>query len=382
MAQKACSFLASALNNDNLKIGVYHNLFDSMKYALKPSQSFLEFITMKDGKKNFGNLELLLEMEKKYPGIFTKVMTSFDKAKLYKEALDKDGKPITISWENALRAFYLSNKYIGITDETEDIARVFAERGISQEIFDEAKSIREKNIKNDVKDHILGESLKEETILESIEKLREQIDGQLLDSKKIVDDLYDKQFTYEWLNKNDPRNFIIGLYCTCCATITSNLYGKNIAISSIESPDVQNIVVKDSKGEIISKGTMYINRKMGYAVINDFEMNRRYRNHEEGIGEYSADKNSKEEKERILIFKAFQRGINDFVKKYNEKNPDKPIKQVNVGMGYNRLKAQVENFKKAKHNLDVPSEYCFRDTETNQYILYNDDKVMDTTEER
>lgn len=187
----------------------------------------------------------------------------------------------------------------------------------------------------------------------------------------MIEELYDKQFTYEWLSKNDPHNAIMGLFCSCCGTITSKSYGKDIARSSVIAPDVQNLVVRNSKGDIISKGTMYVNKDRGYAVINDFELNEKYRNHESSSGRYNVEETSPEEQDRELIFKAFQRGLKAFIEEYDRQNPEKPLTQVNIGMGYNRLKKQVERFKKATSNLTVPSEYNFQDAMANaQYILY------------
>ena len=136
----------------------------------------------------------------------------------------------------------------------------------------------------------------------------------------------------------------------------------------------ENIVVRNSNGNIISKGTMYLNKNQGYAVINDFELNDQYRHHEKSEGRYDVEENSKDEKERELIFKAFQRGLKAFTEKYDQKNPSKPIKQINIGMGYNRLKKQVERFKKETSNLTVPAEYSFKDAESMQYILYKKDE--------
>ena len=48
-----------------------------------------------------------------------------------------------------------------------------------------------------------------------------------------------------------------------------------------------------------------------------------------------------------MIFKAFQRGLRAFIEEYDRQNPKNPLTQINIGMGYNRLKRQVERFKKA-----------------------------------
>ena len=82
-------------------------------------------------------------------------------------------------------------------------------------------------------------------------------------------------------------------------------------------------------------------------------------------------------KERDLIFAAFQRGIKAFVEAYDEHHPDNPLKQINVGMGYNRLKRNVEQFEKATELLTVPSKYSFADAKELQYVLYKREEQKD-----
>lgn len=342
-----------------------------MPLDVVPDQEFLQFISIQGDKKNLPNLEPILNLERDYPGMFIKVMTNFNEAKLCRETIDESGKPKKVSWEEALKIFYLSNKYIGVTKENKDIAKIFGERGLSQELFDRANELRQEARGANIPEYILGETLREETILENIERIKKQTEEELRGGRQIIEELYDKQFVYEWLSKNDPHNAIMGLFCSCCGTITSQFYGKDIARASVIAPDVQNLVVRNSKGDIISKGTMYINKDRGYAVINDFELNGKYRDHEESIGRYSVEETSPEEQNRELIFKAFQRGLKSFIEEYDKKNPEKPLTQINIGMGYNRLKKQVERFKKATSNLTVPPEYSFHDAMNDeQYILY------------
>lgn len=313
-----------------------------MPLDVVPNQEFLEFISIQGDKKNLQNLELILNLERNYPGMFIEVMSNFDKAKSYRETLDDSGKPIKVSWEEALKKFYLSNKYVGVTKENADIAKLFGGKGLSQDVFDRANELRQKAKGANVPEHILGQPIREETILESIERIKGQTEEELASGREMIEELYDKQFTYEWLSKNDPHNAIMGLFCSCCGTITSKSYGKDIARSSVIAPDVQNLVVRNSKGDIISKGTMYVNKDRGYAVINDFELNQKYRNHESSSGRYNVEETSPEEQDRELIFKAFQRGLKAFIEEYDRQNPEKPLTQVNIGMGYNRLKKQPQ----------------------------------------
>ena len=105
-----------------------------MPLDVVPSQEFLKFISIQGDKKNLQNLELILNLERNYPGMFIKVMSNFDEAKSYRETLDDSGKPIKVSWEEALKKFYLSNKYVGVTKENADIAELFGGKGLSQEV--------------------------------------------------------------------------------------------------------------------------------------------------------------------------------------------------------------------------------------------------------
>ena len=204
-----------------------------MPLDVQPNQEFLKFISIQGDKKNLQNLDLILNLERNYPGMFIKVMSNFDEAKSYRETLDDSGKPIKVSWEEALKKFYLSNKYVGVTKENADIAELFGGKGLSQEVFDRANKLRQKAKGANVPEHILGQPIREETILESIEKIKRQTEVELASGREMIEELYDKQFTYEWLSKNDPHNAIMGLFCSCCGTITSQFYGKDIARSSV-----------------------------------------------------------------------------------------------------------------------------------------------------
>lgn len=380
IGQKASSTLRDFLKTETMKIGMFQKLFKNMPDEIKANQEFLDFISVKEGKgknKEFPNLELLLELENTCPGIFTKVMTNFDSAKKYRKTIGNDGKPQVRSWKEALQTFYCTERYNGVDETNRDIAELFSSIGLNQSILNSASNLRKIALERGITEHILGEPLTEETIAESIKRMKNEPNENLGETKSVINDLYEKKFTYEWLSKKDPINFIIGLYTDCCATITSNYYGKDIVVASITEPDVQNIVIRESgtdgsKGRIISKGTMYVNRKQGYAVINDFELDRKYKKGEKRQpGRYEDEDSKTKSEDRELIYKAYQRGINDFVKMYNIKNPQKPIDVVTVGWDYNRLKKQIERCETAKSSHVVPSEYNFEDTLRKQYVLYS-----------
>ena len=394
MSQKASSVLAKIVNNSSLKVGEFHRIFDSLSPDGEFVDSeFLSFISISSKKGYYDNLELLMELEKEKPGIFEKVMTSFEEAKKCRNSQSKDGLPILLSWREALTAFYSTKRFSGVTKANSDIAKEFSKYpGISQDIFDLASSLRKEAIENDVPEHIVGKPIKEDSILASIEKIKNSTETELAKSEELIEDLYKKQFTYEWLSKRAPENGILGsIFCNCCANLKSAYYGRKIAINSITAKDVQNLVVRDNNGEIIGKCTLYANEELRYCVINDFEINDKYKKTEDRRtdafgGRYSGDLKEEsektptekvEDKNRALIFDAFIRGIMKFVEEYNLSHPDEPIEQINVGMGYNKLKKQTEMFEKATELLEVPAEYSFADAQLEQYVLYKRPKEAD-----
>lgn len=377
LGQKATMILRDMIDSNTLKIKDISNLLINTTMQEESDEDFLKFVSQRNGKKNFKNLQMLLKLEAEYPGIFSKIMTSFKEAKKERNSINENGKPIRLSWEDAFKKFFQNKKYDRVTEDNKDIAAVFGERGLSQEIFDEASIMRLIAIDEGTSEHILDKPIKEETLIESIEKIQTKTREDLIKTKELIEEQFEHNFTYEWLSKNDPRNFIIGLFTSCCATISSDSYGQDIARASILEPDVQNLVVKDRKGNIISKGVVYVNTLYGYAVINDFELNEKYKNHERGGGRYDVEETSKEEQEREQIFNAFKRGLSAFIEEYDKLHPDNPLQQITVGMGYNRLKRQVERFKKAKYALDVPLDYQFLDAETDQHILYDREEEIE-----
>lgn len=371
LAQKASSVLATIIKSNLISDQDLENISRVLTEKSTPNADFVKFIGHKGADGKLDNLEMLLILEHSYPGLFAKTMTSFDIAKTFRVALGPNGTPVKVAWTDALIKFYQQISYAGVSDENRDIADLFIRHGVDQEDFVTALELRERAKKDKIPAHILGEELTETTILESIEKIKNQTENLLQDSKVLIDELYEKQFTYEMLSKHDPRNAIMGLYTSCCGTITSVFYGSEIAKATITQSDVQNMVVKNYMGEIVAKGTLYVNAKNGYAVFNDFELNEKYKKHETTDGFYNVPETSPERKERDMIFEAFKRGVLAFVAKYDELHPDKPINYVTVGVGHNRLNEQLEHYEESTKLLDVPADYEFEDAGMVQKVLYD-----------
>ena len=97
--------------------------------------------------------------------------------------------------------------------------------------------------------------------------------------------------------------------------------------ASILHPDCQNLVIRDEKGKIVAKSTLYINREQGYGVFNNVEIN------------HSIIDEEKIEK----IYEKYMKAVNDFAHRYNELNVSKPLEIITIGYGNNKLFDKIIN---------------------------------------
>ena len=165
--------------------------------------------------------------------------------------------------------------------------------------------------------------------------------GDLRLNKKILGvliDLSNKQYTFEWLKKSDPVNFILGKLCTCCAHLQG--FGYGIMKASIVHPDVQNLVIRNERGDIIAKSTLYINRDQGYGVFNNVEVNDRI-----------------PDEDKKIIYAKYKKAVRMFAEQYNKENPQKPLLQINVGMNANDLEALIRKHNKRSSEILKAIDY-------------------------
>jgi len=368
--QKATNILVEMYKKNMFKdMSILNNI---TKKNLHISQDFINFLSYKEGKNGYVNLDLMNELENFAPGNFLRIMENFEKVKEYKVYIDEKGLPKKRTWKDAIQKFLTQKQYKHVQEKDKSLAELFSIINMGQIDFEQAVKIREDAKKSEVKAHILNKELKEDTILESIQKIKNQTQELLINSKQIIDELYSKQFTYEMLDKFDDKNFVLGSYTNCCVNINSIFYGSEITRFSVIDKNVQTMIVKNYKGDIIAKGTIYVNENQGYAVINDFEINYKYKQNEKfGIpGYYKDNKESSQRHERDLIFSAFMRGIKAFVEEYDKQHINNPIRQVNVGRGNNKLQEQLDNFENSENILFIPDNYKFMDARESQVVLY------------
>lgn len=343
-----------------------------------PSQNFVKFLMTKNDKNEYENLKLLLELNKKFPNIFSRLIPEFNKVMQHRISTNAKGKPVKLSWEKTIKSYLTKTTYSNVKPKDKELAEEFISKGIPEKNFKEASKILQKARRKHLNPHILKTPLSE---LDKINAEIEKSKNLTTKASKILEFSYAKNFKYEMLDKYDPKNFVLGAYCTCCSTINSYCYGKELSEDASKDKNVQNLVVKDVMGNIIAKATLYINRRKRYIVFNDFEINKKYREKElveAGIlmsGVYADDQDESEKSQafsRKQIFNALMRGIDDFKNQYDKENPKKKIKKIHVGIGYNKLINLCDQFCWTDNCLKVPKKLRFCDAENAQYILYDE----------
>ena len=338
------------------------------------SQDLIKFLSIKGEKGKFDNLEMIKKMEVEKRGSFLNALRNFEMAKKMRVTIGPNGKNKVVPWKEVFNNLIEELIYEHVDEDNFDLAQEFKLHNISQNDFDFASALFEEARNKNVKSHILNVPLKENTAKTDAENLKIVIGNELGNSLSILDDTYKNVFSYEMLDKHDPKNAVMGLYCDCCATLFSSVYGSDIAKATIVEHDVQNLVVRDAKGDIIAKADMYVNKEKGYVVINEFDLNAKYKKDEGKDGYYTSSEFSEASKDREAIFQTIMRGLKAFVEEYDKENPEMPIKKVTVGMDLNRLKLQCKRYKSARPVLKVPNEYRFLDAMDEQRVLYTRQK--------
>lgn len=271
-----------------------------------------------------------------------------------------------------LKKEFAEKKFKGIKDErSAELAEYFNNFSLyTQKHFDKALEIDKERIESGVSDHLTKKLIKEDIIdsLKDYEKRTQSLkEDSINESEEVLKNQTDtssKIFTYEMLAKSDKANFAIGLLTSCCATLYGAGAGAQRAM--ILHPNMQPLVIKDIRGKIVAFGIIYVNGEEGYAVINDFEVNKKYIKRKEELKE--------------IYTKAMQ-GVDKFIRTYNEENKDKEITFVTCGISPNW--EAINNYIKENprsHILKVPNFYDYSyagsgywngDWHREQYVIWS-----------
>ena len=341
----AYTILQGAIKKGQLKLDELHMNFQSLPNDGKCNVELLKFMANKT------NLEELLDHNAKNPGFFARVYRWFeDREKLVinENSADVGNLPTEESNRYKIRTYktnetgidklkwnvptvelfvkeFAANKFNGMVDErSKEIGEYLSGFNLyEQRHFDKALEIDKERVDIWVKDHLTKKIIKED-IIDSLDdykrrtgELKQDIVNELGETLKTQTDTASQIFTYEMLAKSDKANFAMGFLTSCCATLYGAGAGAQRAM--ILHPDMQPLVIKNIKGEIVCFGIIYVNRKEGYAVVNDFELNKQYDTDEV----------------REEIYNKAMQGVNAFVTQYNKENDDNPIKIVTSGISPN-----------------------------------------------
>ena len=203
-------------------------------------------------------------LELRFPSVFIHTNVFFEeiaelKARDYVKP-DQSGKT-ELSWLDAIYLSYNRQKEINRVRANipVDVFNTLHNVGMAEDEILNIFNLINKARESGVKTSLIGglPTSFEGDLAEKVAKVREQ----MVQIQEGLKEAYAREFSYEWLAKDDVNNAVLGLYCNCCANLAkwNTTYGKKLAEHTMYENDLQNLVVRDKSGSIIAKGTLYIN---------------------------------------------------------------------------------------------------------------------------
>ena len=285
---------------------------------------------------------------KKEPNVFK------DFLKNYKSNLEKIliKKKYQISKDNTLRLKQLSEN-----KDTSDIIKSleYQKKNLKNINYDEVIDYYKETIFDIKAENI---RLKEITLLLSsyVSSLEFNYIQSIYEERTADDELYFKNFSgkqsnyeYEWLNSDDPINFVLGYLVDCCAKICGK--GMDILIQSVINPRIKTLVIRNNN-EIIGKTTAYFNED--YLLCNNIEIKN---------GEKNLD----------TVFKII-------VEALKEQAAHLGINKVNIGLSNNDLINEIENSEYEIITKDLLENYKYKfyigDASTKQVKILKEKELI------
>lgn len=356
-ANKAYNFLDEMLSKNVLEINKCYTYFMN----LNPNgykKEYADFITKKE------NFLELIKLEETEHRLLTPIYNRFEL--LQQDNLSRNNHHRQLAPNvKRFKEMLTIEKFKNVNKENLQIADEIGKFTNDQYYLDLAIKINEE-YKKMVKDTGYKDKNMVEDPFETIEKLEKKILKTNHKSLQEIGHYIDNSFTYEWLSKNDPRNYMLGYYCSCCCHLGGA--GDGIVRASLILPNVHNLVVKDSKDRIVAKATLYVNKNEQFGLFNTFQVSEKI--------------TTLRDQEKIL--QKLIKGTLAYIKEYNKNNKSKPLLKVNVGVGLNSLAHLLPkyfknsiilegiNFSeyKLEHNYEGDwylSQYCMFDATNGQF---------------
>lgn len=307
ISKKMSTFLNERMVNKNSNTPIIGNDIHTMFVEINPRDEIdYEFIMF-----FVENYEELVELEKNKSGIIARIYNAFRDISKTSTSHRGSQRHLKVTVDKCLD-YFLAKRFEGITEENKELAELL------QKYYSEPYALS-------VGEMILKQSQNApRNIFTKINFTKDTEPIYSYDSSEDLTEYNENDFSYHWLPKQDYDNLILGKYCSCCAHILGA--GAGIMRASMILDNCQNLVIKNNLNEIIAKMTIYVNKEEGYAVFNTAEINANYRSDKDLDG----------------IYKAFMRGVNAFVDKYNENNTIK-ISTVSIGEYRNTIKDNLGN---------------------------------------
>lgn len=269
------------------------------------------------------NYKELFKLEKEKSGFIERVYNNF---RIISKTCTSDKgsqRKLKVTLDKCIN--YLSNtKFDCVTEENKEFAEFIGAWYDSNEVWMNALKVMKEAEK--APRNIFTKN-------EIIDGVRVFDNSPTFDLKEEIND----NFSYEWLIKQDKDNLLLGKYCNCCAHLDGA--GSGIMRASMILDCCQNMVIRNEKGEIISKATIYVNRNDRYAVFNTVETSLNHRASEE----------------LLKIYGAFIRGTKDFLDTYNKNNPDNEIEKITIGANRNTVLELLKKNDNSHPEVDVHS---------------------------
>ncbi len=336
-AQKTIGFLLKKLESKNISIEQINVVFSDMN-LLGFKREFTDFFLSK--------FDELINEEKKFPGFIAKCYNEFETVQETNTNNHGEQRQLKPTIQKFLQ-YFDNEKFENVTPETRHIASTISPYFSSQDDFDVAVQINNEFIEKNVPSRLTKTRVVDKNSpFSNIDKLADKSIKLQAETLGNLTSIANNEFTFEWLEKNDPTNLILGKLCSCCAHLEG--VGYSIMHASIVHPNVQNLAIRNKFGKIIAKSTLYINPKEGYGVFNNVEVNSNIVSKptlEETIACY--DK----------IYEKYIEAVNRFANQYNLEHPESPLKQINVGGHLNDLGNQLVKYAKPSSKLLKAIDY-------------------------
>ena len=318
-AQKVGEFIKENFGNDKLlNAKIAFRTFNSFNVdGFK--KEFTDFLLQKD------NLETFLRKGSNYFSVCYNNFEQIQDTNTSDKGSQRQLKPTFEKFDQ----FVNKKDFTNISEENIELAHIVSSYLYTQQDFNEALKIIEEWKNAGSKKQILTNVPKDP--FAKIENIEQSIENS---GKSTLIEISDKIFSYDWLDKDSAYNFILGKLCNCCAHLRGAGFG--IMRASVVREDVQNLVIRKN-GNIVTKATLYVNKKIGYGLLNTVELN---------------EKITSEEKQ--FVYNKLKLAVKDFAEEYNRENPSMPIKLVNIGMGSNQLEHFIRK-KDKKYPSILPS---------------------------